>query len=175
MATQNKGGRPPKYKSPEEMQARINYYFDEYCIGRPYVDANGEQVFDKYGFPVFVDTHRPSVTGLARVLGFESRQSLLNYQGRKEFRKIIMSAKMRIEEHYEELSQTKDGANGAIFNLRNSFKNWDADKPKPEESKAPAINIICDIPKPAVIPEMPETAADDTGLTEENTPTDEQD
>lgn len=146
-ASKHPGGRPPKYKSKEEIQEKIDAYFEE-CKGRQLTDPQtGAAVYDKYGYPVMVDVRIPTVTGLALALGFTNRVSLLNYQGRKEFRATIETAKTRIEAYVEERLFDKDGANGAKFSLQNNFKGWDADKPKPEESKAPAINIICDIPR----------------------------
>ena len=107
---------------------------------------------DKFGYPIFIGQRPPTVTGLALALGFKSRQSLLNYAGKKEFRDVITEAKSRIEMYVEERLFDKDGANGAKFSLQNNFKGWDADKKAEEDGKAPAINIICDIPRIAEAP-----------------------
>ena len=135
-----------KFKSPEEMQQKIDAYFED-CKGHPLTDGDGRIVFNKYGEPVFIDVKPLTVTGLALALGFTTRQALLNYQGRAAYKAIIEAAKLKIENYAEMRLYDKDGWNGAKFNLQNNFRNWDADKAAQEDKKAPAINIICDIPR----------------------------
>lgn len=135
-----------KFGSPEEMQAKITAYFDD-CKGEVLTDKEGEPIFDKFGEPVMVGVKPLTVTGLALALGFTTRQALLNYQGRGEFKAIIEEAKLRIENYAEMRLYDRDGCNGARFNLQNNFRSWDADKPQTDGKKPPAINIICDIPK----------------------------
>lgn len=143
----NQYGPAPKYTSKEEIIDLINDYFES-CKGEPFIDeVTGKQMVDKFGYPIFIGQRPPTVTGLALALGFKSRQSLLNYAGKKEFRDVIVEAKSRIEMYVEERLFDKDGANGAKFSLQNNFKGWDADKKAEEDGKAPAINIICDIPR----------------------------
>lgn len=50
-------GRPPKYKTVEDMQAKIDAYFTA-CEGTPLLDDEGKAVTDKYGEPVIVGAHR---------------------------------------------------------------------------------------------------------------------
>lgn len=135
-----------KFKSPEEMQEKIDAYFED-CKGHPLTDNDGQIVFNKYGEPIFVDVKPMTVTGLALALGFTTRQALLNYQGRAAYKAIIETAKLRIENYAEMRLYDKDGMNGARFNLQNNFRHWDADKAAQDDKKAPAINIICDIPR----------------------------
>lgn len=143
----NQYGPAPRYTSKEEIIDLIDKYFED-CKGKPFTDPDtGRQMVDKYGYPIFIGQRPPTVTGLALALGFKSRQSLLNYGGKKEFRDTIMEAKSRIEMYVEERLFDKDGANGAKFSLQNNFKGWDADKRAEDDGKAPAINIICDIPR----------------------------
>ncbi len=135
-----------KYKTPEEMQEKIDAYFED-CKGHPLTDPDGEIIFDKYGQPVIVGERPLTVTGLALALGFATRQSLLDYEGKGPFKRIIQQAKLRIENYAEMRLYDKEGANGAKFNLQNNFRRWDADKAGQDDKKAPAINIICDIPR----------------------------
>ena len=110
-------------------------------------DSNGEQIFNKFGSPVFVDVHPPTVTGLALALGFTSRQALLNYQAKPDFVDTITRAKARVEQYAEERLFDRDGSNGAQFSLRNNFKGWDADK-KNGDSGDGKITIVNNIPRP---------------------------
>lgn len=147
-----------KYKSPEEMQAKVDEYFKE-CQGHPLLDDAGKPVTDKFGYPIILDSKPLTVTGLALALGFTTRQSLLNYQSRsKRYQEIIERAKLQIENYAEMRLYDKDGSNGAKFNLQNNFKHWDADKAKSDENKGAAINIICDIPKSDGTPNLPNVA-----------------
>jgi hypothetical protein len=127
MADKNKGGRPPMFKSANEMQVIIDKYFKD-CEGEILTNREtGETVYDKYGQPVWIHVKPPTITGLALTLGFNSRQTLLNYQDKEEFLDTITRAKARVEEYAESRLFDKDGANGAKFSLANNFKNW-ADK-----------------------------------------------
>lgn len=120
---ENKVGRPPDYTSAEEMQEKIDAYFDE-CKGEMLYDEDGEPKTDKYGNIIVVGSKPFTITGLALALGFNSRQTLLNYQGKPEFMDTIMRAKARVECYAEERLFDKDGANGAKFSLANNFEGW---------------------------------------------------
>ena len=133
-----------KYQTAEEMSAAIDAYFKD-CEGRVLTDKGGEVVTDKYGCPVIVGVHPPTVTGLALALGFKTRQSLLNYQARsKAFDDIITVAKSRCEEYAESRLYDRDGANGAKFSLMNNFKGW-REKPESENDNIIEVRIIDDI------------------------------
>ncbi len=99
-----KVGRPPKFKTPEDMQALIESYFTA-CD----------------------ETKRPyTVPGLALALGFSSRSSLFDYAtrnaGHEEFAATIKTAKLRIEaQRVEALVTCRGNAGGLIFDLKNNF------------------------------------------------------
>ncbi|MBE5880394.1 MAG: hypothetical protein E7288_10550 [Lachnospiraceae bacterium] len=117
-------GRPPKYKSKEEIQEKIDAYFEE-CKGTPLINKEtGEPYFDKNGAPIVYGVRPLTITGLALALGFNSRQSLLNYQDKEEFMDTITRAKAQVERYAEERLYDKDGANGAKFSLANNFEGW---------------------------------------------------
>lgn len=120
---ENKGGRPPKYKSVEEIQEKIDAYFED-CKGKILRDAEGNPVTDKYGNVIMYDVRPLTITGLALALGFNTRLSLLNYQAKPEFMNTITRAKAYIEQYAEERLYDKDGANGAKFSLANNFDGW---------------------------------------------------
>lgn len=123
MSKHSKTGRPPKYKTKEEIQEKIDAYF-EGCRGTVRYDDDGNVLTDKFGRPVIFDERPLTITGLALALGFNSRQTLLNYQGKKEFMDTIMRAKAQVEQYAEERLFDKDGANGAKFSLANNFDGW---------------------------------------------------
>ena len=116
-------GRPPAFTSVEEMQVLIDKYFEE-CDGKPFLDKDGNPMRNKDG-KIIRDDRRPyTVTGLALALGFNSRTSLLNYEGKEEFVNTILRAKARVEKYAEERLYDNNGANGAKFSLANNFKGW---------------------------------------------------
>lgn len=124
-------GRPPFYTDPEVMQKKIDEYFS--------VCDEGEkiEVYDKKKQEVITITQKIpyTVPGLAYHLGFNGRQSFLDYaKNRKtteitadEWEKIerfadaIKRAKFRIES--QRAIQLLDTTNpvGKIFDLKNNF------------------------------------------------------
>lgn len=106
------GGRPPVYNNPEELTTEV----------------------DKY----FADTGKKTMTGLALALGFDSRQSLYDYQKKDEYSYIINKALLRIENQYEE-KLTGNNVAGSIFVLKNM--GW-KDKTETELSGELAIKQI---------------------------------
>lgn len=141
MATKKAVGRPPKYKSKEEIEEKIDAYFKQ-CEGEVLKDNNGNTVFNKFGNPVIINQRPPTVTGLALALGFSTRLSLLNYQGKKEFMNTITRAKARVEAYAEERLFDRDGSSGAQFSLRNNFKGWTEKTELDEEEQQARIEQI---------------------------------
>lgn len=122
----NKIGRPAKYETKEEIQKKIDEYFDS-CY-RPIrilvKDTNTYITLKDDNGDVIKEQYRPfTVTGLADALDM-SRQSLLNYSKDEEFFDTIMRAKRKCEMYAEERLFDKDGANGAKFSLANNFESW---------------------------------------------------
>ena len=139
-------GRPPIYKTVNEIEEKIDAYFKE-CEGEILKDDNGKTVLNKFGNPVVINRKPPTVTGLALALGFTNRLDLLRYQGKEEFCNTITRAKSMVEQYAEERLFDRDGSNGAQFSLRNNFKGWDADK-KNDDSGDGKITIVNNIPRP---------------------------
>lgn len=140
MASKRKAGRPPKYKTVEEMQSKIDAYFTA-CEGTPLLDDDGKAVIDKHGAPVIVGAHPPTVTGLALALGLSGRQALLNYQAKAKFVDTITRAKARCEAYAEERLYDRDGTTGAQFSLRCNF-GWNDKAPPAEEGE---VKILDDL------------------------------
>jgi len=99
--SQNKGGRPPLFKTPEEMQLKINEYFEKKCKTVPVLDKNGMPLVTTKGIPV-VELNPPTVAGLALYLGFTDRKSIYEYVNYGDkFSDTVKKAITRIEEYAE--------------------------------------------------------------------------
>lgn len=137
----SRGGRPPKFKTKEEIQEKIDNYFKE-CDGIPFYDEDGRPLQTAKGNIIYEKEPKPpTVTGLALALGFLSRQSLLEYQGKKEFSDTITRAKLYIEEYTERRLFDRDGVHGAKFSLINNFKGW-SEKPEKEDEESISSNMV---------------------------------
>lgn len=132
--------RPLKYKTVQELQEAIDDYFKA-CEGKPLQDDNGELIYDKHGQPVIIGQKPPTVTGLALALGFTTRQSLLNYQAKKQFVDTITRAKSRCEDYAESRLFDRDGAMGAKFSLSNNFKGW-SEKSQSEDDASGQLETL---------------------------------
>ena len=106
------GGRPPIYKTPEDMETLVNKYFDE--TKTPAIFKTGVEYIPG---PF-------TMTGLAIALGFTSRQALWNYEGKSEFFDVIARARARVIEYAEGRLYDKEGSNGAKFALGNFNDGW---------------------------------------------------
>ncbi len=102
-----KEGRPLLFKTPKELQNKIDEYFAGACNKRIVVTLAGIEEINAF-----------TITGLAYYLGFESRQSFYDYGERSKFSYTIKRARLRLEMVYEErLDDAKPV--GAIFALKN--------------------------------------------------------
>lgn len=104
----NPVGRPPFYKTPEELQEKIDLYFKNLPMVTKYT-AMGNEVL----------VPCPTITGLTLFLGFSDRQSYYDYeQNKPQFTCTLKKARTFIEKHYEEMLQNGN-TTGAIFALKN--------------------------------------------------------
>jgi hypothetical protein len=99
-------GRPRIYNTSEELEAEVEKYFE------------------------ITEQSDVTITGLALHLGFESRQSIYDYEKNGEFSYIIKRAKLRVELAYE-WRLNSNSCTGAIFALKNM--GW-KDKQEVEQS-----------------------------------------
>ena len=104
-------GRPPAYKTNEELQNKINEYFNSGVKKR--VVLVGKKPNQEA-----IELEVPTITGLAYYLGFESRQSFYDYEKKPEFSYTTKRARLFIEQEYEEQLQVGN-VTGAIFALKN--------------------------------------------------------
>lgn len=128
------GGRPLKFESVEELQEKIDAYFNE-CD--PHVidttewvqarDSKGQLKKDENGLNYLVEVSHKietkqvpyTITGLALALG-TTRRTLLDYEEKDEFSHTIKEAKTRIE-HFTEQMLFSPSPTGTIFNLKNNY------------------------------------------------------
>lgn len=109
----DRGGRPLKYETADELQAAIDVYFKQ-C------DERTKTIVTKSGDVIEVPDPAPyTISGLCLVLDLD-RQSLLNYSRREEFFDIVRRAKLRIQNDIE-LRSFNNNPTGAIFNLKCNF------------------------------------------------------
>lgn len=119
MAVKNKGGRPPIYTNPEDLEFKISEYF-EYIKGE-FVER---ETINTITFQTEVvkewirEPERITVTGLALFLGFADRQSLQDYKKKAKFSFPIKRALTRVEQAYESNLHERNST-GAIFALKN--------------------------------------------------------
>lgn len=131
-------GRPPKYSSPEEMQAAIDEYFAD---RQPRIRTNpdGSPMLSKNNQPI-IELNPPTISGLALYLGFSNRTSLYEYEKEPEYSDTIKRARSRCEEFVE-----SNGMSGivppamAIFALKNY--GW-SDKQEIEHSGGTTDTVI---------------------------------
>lgn len=131
-----------KYKTAEELEKAVEAY-KIYCAGHVLEDEDGNPVLDRDGVAVVIDAHPPTVTGLAYFLGFKSRQALLNYQGRAQFRDVITRAKMWVEVQTEERLYDRAGQKGAQFSLYHNFR-W-KDEEKGEDTERGGVVLLAPV------------------------------
>ena len=135
------GGRPLKFGSPEELQARIDQYFS-CCEGQLLTkkEADGREVpvLDKHDKPVIVGEKPLTITGLAHALGM-TRRGFLNYRYRPAFARVVARARARVECYTEERLFDRDGFSGARVLLLTCF-GWG--EPAADMAELPKSVII---------------------------------
>ena len=132
-------GRHLKYKTTQELESAINYYFRR-C------DSNQEEFISKDGETFTKTVPLPyTVEGICEVLGI-TRQTLLNYEkaeGYEIFFDTIEKAKAKVLTNTMERALSgKNNAAVAIFSLVNNYGYKNANhKETTEDDKNININI----------------------------------
>lgn len=124
--TVNKGGRPRRYKTVQELENAIEDYFT----------FTRTPVFNKLGEVSDYKEGPYTMSGLAYHLGFTSRRALLNYNKYNEtgedeigegvdnpngFLHAINRARLRVQSWVESMGYDKDGCRNVPFMLSNNF------------------------------------------------------
>ena len=118
------GGRPLKFQSIEELQKKIDEYFDS-CFEEEWeqTEDGWKPVLDKDGNVKKRRVKPWTITGLAVALGSD-RSTLIDYEKRNdELSHTIKNAKQKVQSFVEESLWEPKVAAGVIFNLKNNF-NW---------------------------------------------------
>lgn len=139
------GGRPRKFQSVEDLESKIEAFFDslkghwedriDYVARRgrkgEELIVAGKVVYDEIIRRVWVEAEPPTVSGLALELG-TSRRNLLNYEERgmdddatdleRKLFHTIKAAKIVIERWNEKKMASPSGnVAGLIFSMKNNF------------------------------------------------------
>ena len=134
-------GRPPKYKTPEEMQKTIDVYF---LACRVHQDGNTDRLEylndDELLVINDIEDIFPSISGLAYTLGMTT-ETLRQYGNEDEFSATVKRAKQRVEMSLEQRLNGK-AVTGSIFSLKNNF-GW-KDKQDVEHSGNMSVTIDSD-------------------------------
>ena len=125
--------RPTKFKNAEELQKKIDEYFDSISYEAPIVlldypiDEEGNVLGDKIpmtlkgkdGKVVYQKKYwkPPTGSGLAAYIGID-RTSLINYGKRDEFFDTIKNVRAKLQDFYEE-RMIENGHAGNIFAAKN--------------------------------------------------------
>ena len=111
------GGRPPLYKTPEELEALIIEYFNSRKPRLKIIE--GEQIKDSKGNCIY-EFNPPTISGLAYHLGFASRQSIYDNEKRNDqFSYIIKRARLMCEDYAETMLLSGVSPASYIFWLKN--------------------------------------------------------
>lgn len=102
----DKGGRPKLFNSVDELQEKIDEYFES---------DDAHLIQDEVRYPA------PTMSGLALYLGID-RKSLYNYSQDDAFFPTIKKAKLRVESFLEKRLYGNN-VTGVIFSLKNNF-DW---------------------------------------------------
>ncbi|MGB3822439.1 MAG: terminase small subunit [Rhodococcus qingshengii] len=163
----NKGGRPLKFTTVEDLQAAIDGYFymqdphTEDRLVESGVTEAGETIFLKR--KVMTDPKPYTVSGLARALGIH-RETLINYGERDEFSDSVRAAYERCHEFAETQLYSRNSS-GASFSLKNNW-GWKDRQELTGAEGAPLMPIGLDS---AILARMqdrgetPPVAAEDSG------------
>lgn len=148
--------RPLKFKSVEEVEKKIEEYFES-CFEDKWFDEiardeNGNKQLDNNGKYLYIPIKKKvqikpmTITGLASYLG-TNRTTLINYENRESFFDTIRKAKETIEANYEERALVQqNNPMFSIFALKNNF-DW-KDKSEVENTDTNINKVEIEIIKP---------------------------
>jgi hypothetical protein len=134
-----KMGRPLKFKSTLDLQTQIDAYFkdrdphiEEYTdYEYPLHETSGRPDYSQEKIPVqrirWTDQKPYTVSSLAVFLN-TSRETLMDYEGKKDFSDAIRAAKDKCAAYNEDYMYSGKNVTGAIFNAKVNFGLRDDDQ-----------------------------------------------
>jgi hypothetical protein len=97
------------------------------------------QKIDEY----FDTVDEPTQSGLARFLGFTSRDSFYKYESKVQYAEVVKYARTRIGEYLEKVSLSCKNPTAAIFQLTNLRDGWvDSKKIENTNDKLPTVAVV---------------------------------
>lgn len=112
-------GRPRLFKTDEDLKKKVEEYFD-YIQGEKEWETGSDDNGDPSDKEVWKRRPEPpTITGLALFLGFESRQSIHDYEKNGDFSYTVKRARLGVEHYYEKYLTSGESPTGAIFALKN--------------------------------------------------------
>ena len=140
----NGRGRNAFYKTPEELQAAVDEYFES-IKGVPVFDKDGLPVTKRNGEQLQAGETPPTLSGLAYFCGYKDRRTFSRQAKRGAgFRDVVDVARLRCEEYYERALYNRDTYNGATFMLSMCF-GWK--KPRPGEQEPGGVRVVTKTPR----------------------------
>lgn len=128
------GGRPLAFKSPEELQLKIDEYF-QYCDDRAIKKVGDD------GKEYMISSPAPyTMSGLARRLGID-RATLVNYTYRQEYFDTIRAAREKVHEDVETRMLETRNERGAMFSLKNNF-SWKEETHSDITTKGKPLSLL---------------------------------
>ena len=113
------GGRPLKFANIQELQEKIDAYFDS-CF-RPMINLKTNEIIHDAEGNEILEQYKPfTISGLAVALD-TSRKVLMEYQTKDQFSNAIIRAKRKCENYTEEALFRKESVQGARFVLINGY------------------------------------------------------
>lgn len=135
-AQKNPVGQPLKFKTPEDLQKKVDEYF-AHC------DNRVKEVYNKeLGDHILVSNPEPyTMSGLGVWLDVD-RQTILNYAAKDQYFDTIKKARAKVEADVERrMSDKETFTPGLIFNAKNNF-GW-VDKAEVDHtSKGERMGVI---------------------------------
>lgn len=136
----NPWGRPLKFPSVEDLENKINQYF---------------QSSKESGDPI-------TITGLACALD-TSRKVLVEYEERDEYSNAIKRAKQFIEAYFEKMLITKTNVAGVIFSLKNNYKRVDKHEIEANVTHSVSLVNLADLAERALTNQLEALEEQDAG------------
>lgn len=138
-------GRRPLYETPKELQAAVDKYFKS-CEGVPVYDKKGLPVMRRDGRQLYAGATPPTLSGLALFCGYKDRR-IFNRQKERSaaFCDVVLEARLRIEDYWEQALMYEDTHNGARHMLIAAFGWGRQDCGAPTQS--PKVRIVNRPPK----------------------------